>query len=244
MTNKKKIALAITAPLIAAALSISVLAIRDYRQDQADRRLDEERLAVVKQMERGVVSLLRGAEHDYPVPYVRTTLKELFDGVVSKNTILLSNYDTNKETDGYWALYMKAEDGRPMVILMLRYISEHIGDLAEKDDNGDPLMSDDDFQDWLVFFVVHEWYHSKHARIGVEDPDGSIRRQNESEAWYDGYRNVIMPARAQGRFEHPLSEHAIIGLQCYVKAHGDPEHPAWKSFIGWTVHLEPRPDCG
>jgi hypothetical protein len=195
---------------------------------------DDQLAAETKAIHRNIVALLRDAKSNYPVPFVRETLAKIFDPSDGKSVKLVSVYTDEPAYARLLAQFEPDKDGGARLLLYLNHITKSLESMMGNEDYADMgEVTDAEMQDWLVFFVLHEWFHYMNAHACNTAAVGQHNRQ-EADAWMDGFQNILIPAKLQGRFRRPLNETTEIGMLCYVKAHGDKAHPAWKAFIDWN----------
>jgi len=86
--------------------------------------------------------------------------------------------------------------------------------------------------DVLVGAFTHEGFHLLVQDPIPNTPEAGVRA--ESEAWHYTVKEIYLPMREEGRLQGlPASNAAMIAIEAYQRANGNPFHPAW---VEWSHH--------
>ncbi len=224
---------AIVAVSVIAAVGgiLTLIHVRRAETIQVQAKTDKQLVEDVGEYQDQVITMLRQASVEYPVPYVREQLVEILRGVDNKSVVIANVFAADPAYDGLHARFRRTEDGRPMIQFFFKSNARFVMDLADRlgtDESGvlDPLL-----MDWFVFVTVHEWTHYKLGHRYDAGVDLATHMRQESEAWADGFAKVVAPAIQRGRFSFPLSNEIVYGFVCFKAAHGCVTHPAWQAFV-------------
>ena len=199
----------------------------------------------VNQYQGAVIALMRQASHEYPVPYVREQLSEIFNGLdrgdIVIGTVLSYDSDDGNHHDPH-AMLRHTADGRPMIVLFMLSNAVVINRAAEELGTSESAILDPALMDWYVTVFVHEWLHNKHGHRYDKSVTLPIHMCQESEAWFDTFANIIEPALAHGRFHVPLNLELAYGYACYKASGKDMKQAPWQAFVKWIAVHGPDED--
>lgn len=206
--------------------------------DRPDMDPAEMRQEIVQEYHDEVIKLMRRASQDYPVPYVRTTLSEIIQGIDQKKIVLATVMEYGGSADerrDSHAMFRHTNNGRPMIVLFMMNNGSVVERIAEELGSRQTDVMDPPLMDWYVTLFVHEWIHKQHGHRYDATVTVPIHMQQESEAWFETCAKVMEPAAQQGRFQVPLNLELAYAYACYKASGKDMTKEPWQAFVKYIA---------
>jgi hypothetical protein len=200
---------------------------------------DEELEATVTDFHTNLIELFREGVDGYPVPVARERLRDIIRAF-DAGELVIATLARSEQSDFYSALD-HTPDGRPMMIFFYEDNMEVLRAFLEREEyrNNDEAVGLF-VGTWFVSLAIHEWYHHtlNHSCYDVNTTDEAAieaMKEQESEAWWNTMRDVVVPARDMGFLPIPPTVEYGYAFVGYTAAAGDPSHPAWQAFLNWLI---------